>query len=87
MIEKYIEEAWDLLKEYRQITPVFIMRKFQLSRKMATIVCQKIWLRQHLEARALAKDLEFEYWPAQLDKVRLKNLDKFKKKTCKADLH
>lgn len=56
MFENYENEALDLLKQFKRISPFLIMRKFKLSHEAANKICQKIWLRQHLEARKLMKD-------------------------------
>ena len=58
MMENIEEEAYKLLSKFKRITPVFLMKKFHLNPDCANVLCQKIWLRQHLEARKLAKELE-----------------------------
>lgn len=58
MIKNIEDEAFEYLKSFRRISPVFLMRKFKLTYKMAINVCQKIYLRQHVEARKLSRELQ-----------------------------
>lgn len=58
MFENLEEEAYKLLKEFRRISPHLLMRRFHLTGEMARILCLKVWMRQHKEARVLIKGLE-----------------------------
>lgn len=52
------EEMEKILVEFNGVSPLVVMRRLKVSLDMAKDLCQKVWLRQHLEARKLAKDLE-----------------------------
>lgn len=80
MIEEYIEKSWELLKEFKRITPPLIARKFKLNLDFAQKVCEQVWLRQNREARLAAMELENYGFDAQLQRVAKRNLEKFKKK-------
>lgn len=80
MIEDYIQKAWNLLKEFRRITPLLIARKFKLRLEYAQKVCQHVWLRQHITARQAAVGLDNFGFPPQLQNVVKKNLERFKRK-------
>jgi hypothetical protein len=59
MIFDNIEDAaYALLNEFRRITIPLLMRRFKLNAESSTKLCHKLWLRQHLEARKYAKELE-----------------------------
>lgn len=57
MNEELIEKAYLMLLEYPKITPLLVMRRFGINSEMAKEVCAKVWLRQHLEARKMAKEI------------------------------
>lgn len=78
-MSEYEQKSWDLLGEFTRITPHIIMRRFKLTMDFAKILCQKIWVRQNKEARELQSKLELE-WKPQLDKVKLNNLEKIRRK-------
>lgn len=59
MNETLEDKAYQCLNEFRRVTPCLFMRRFSLSLDGATKLCAKIWLRQHLEARKLAKEVEY----------------------------
>lgn len=80
MIEEYIEKSWELLNEFKRITPPLIARKFKLDMAFAQRVCHQVWLRQNREARLAAMELEHYGFDAQLQRVAKKNLEKFKRK-------
>lgn len=80
MIEEYIEKAWELLNEFKRITPILVARKFKLEMKFAQKVCEQVWLRQNREAREAAMELENYGFDSQLQRVAKKNLEKFKRK-------
>jgi hypothetical protein len=79
MFENLDEKAYQVACSNRKISPLMFMRKFKLNIEAATELCQKVWLRQHLEARKLAASLP-DTWDAQMDRVKLKNLEKIRKK-------
>lgn len=58
MFEHYEEKAWELSLIMKRISPFLFMRKFGLCANAANKLCAKIWLRQHLEARKLAKEID-----------------------------
>lgn len=57
MIETLAENAYILLDIHYRITPPFLMRKFNITDDIAKKICTIVWLRQHLEARKLAKEI------------------------------
>lgn len=57
MMEIYEQKAWNLLKDFRRITPALLMRRFKIKGEFASKICQKIWLRQHAEARMAASKI------------------------------
>ena len=57
-IMNYEKEAYDLLNQCIRISPLFLMRKFKLTYAKSYEICLRVWLRQHLEARMLAKNIE-----------------------------
>lgn len=78
MMDNYVQKAWEIQSECRRrISPIFLMRKLKINYDFAFKICCKIRLRMHLEARAMAKEIDFE-WPSQLDKVKLKNIENLK---------
>jgi hypothetical protein len=58
MYENLEEQAFNLLSVFTRITPRLLMRKFQITGIMATKLCNKIALRQHLEIRKFLKEKE-----------------------------
>jgi len=54
-----IELVYKEIGQFRKISCILIMKKFKLSEDISQYICQKIWLRNHLEARKMAKDLEY----------------------------
>ncbi len=48
------------LGHFRKISHFLIMKKFGLDEDLSKIICQKVWLKQHLEARELAKGFMYE---------------------------
>ena len=59
MNETLEEKAYAYLEFHRKITPTFLIFKLKLSDDAANKLCGKIQLRQHLEARKLAKQIEY----------------------------
>jgi|FreactTroBogLake_1042271.scaffolds.fasta_scaffold34893_2 predicted protein tyrosine phosphatase len=57
MTEEMIEQAYQMLNEYPKVTPLLVMRRLGINADMANAVCARVWLRQHLEARKLAKEI------------------------------
>jgi len=55
-MEQFIEQAYEISKEMRKITPCFIMKKFHINFEIAEKICQAVWLRNHLEAREMMKE-------------------------------
>lgn len=53
MKEEYEEKAYQMLTEFRKINPPLLMRRFKLTYNESLLICQKVWLRQHVEARKL----------------------------------
>lgn len=58
MFEHYEEKAWEFAKTMKRISPICLMRKYHLNIDIAKKLCSKIWLRQHLEGRKFAKEVE-----------------------------
>lgn len=56
--EKMIELVYNKIGHFKKISPMLVMKKFKLSEEIAKIICQKIWLINHIEAKRLAKDVE-----------------------------
>jgi hypothetical protein len=56
MIDELIEQAWQILNISQRVTPPLLMRKLKIDGDMAGKICSIVWLRQHLEARQLAKE-------------------------------
>ena len=79
MFEDYEQAAYELSQHCRKITPVMLMRKFKLTYQVCHKLCCKVWLKNNIEAKNLASDLEMFGFPAQLDKSKMKNLIRFKK--------
>lgn len=52
------ERVYIELKGFRKISPLLVMKKYKLSEDLASKICRDIWLKQHLEAREWAKDIE-----------------------------
>lgn len=53
------ERAYHELKEFRHISTALIMKRYKLTEDKAARLCHKICLIRHLEARALAKEVEY----------------------------
>lgn len=51
MIDRIYNETYNLSR----ISPIFISKKYGLNDEIAQKICQRIWLRNHNEARELAK--------------------------------
>ena len=49
----YEEQAYQMLNEFRKINPTLLMRRFKLNHETALLICEKVWLRQHIETRKL----------------------------------
>ena len=57
-MKNYIDQAWEIYQKNRKITPEFISKTLNINIKLATKVCQTVWLRSHIEARQMTKALE-----------------------------
>lgn len=57
-IEDLEEQAYEIAKQHLRISPHFFMRKFKLNYESAKDLCNRIRLRQHLEARRMHKEME-----------------------------
>jgi hypothetical protein len=55
-----LEEAFKLLKQFGRVTPPLLMRRFKITWNYASKLRDKVNLRQHNEARELAKRIEFK---------------------------
>lgn len=56
--ENLEEEIYQLALKHPRITPPLIMRKFKITYGKAKELRAKVFLRNHLEARQMAKDIE-----------------------------
>jgi hypothetical protein len=54
---KIFEFCANLMK----ISPLMLMRKFKLNYDAANKICRKIWLKNHIEARKLSRQIERGY--------------------------
>jgi hypothetical protein len=82
MLEEYVQKALEIAKEYRRVTAPLLMRKLKITGEFAEKVCHQVWLIQRKEARAAAAKIDCN-WPAQMDRVRVRNLEKIKRKKKK----
>lgn len=57
MESELTKRAYEISKGFRRVSPALFMRKLKLSWDGAFKVCCKVWLKQHLEARELAKKI------------------------------
>lgn len=55
MEENLISQVFEISKHCKKISPFFLMRKFKINYECAVKICNKISLRNHLEAKELAK--------------------------------
>lgn len=56
--ENFEDKAYQMLDEFRSISPALLMRRFQINFDSANRICMNVWKRQHLEARELAKEID-----------------------------
>ncbi len=52
------DKAFTDLASFKKISPILIMKKYHLSEDLAKKICQNVWLRQHKEAREMARSVE-----------------------------
>jgi ribosomal protein S25 len=57
-IEDLSDRAYTELKKFKKISTILVMKKYQLNEDAARKICQNVWLRQHIEAREMAKGIE-----------------------------
>lgn len=56
MNENIEDQAFELLKTLRKVTPTLLMYKLKISYDMAKKLCDKISLRQHVEMRRYVRE-------------------------------
>lgn len=54
-------KIFEFCSNLKKISPFLLMRKFKLNYDTANKICSKIWLKNHLEARNLARQVEGGY--------------------------
>jgi hypothetical protein len=46
------------MQSFLKISPILIMKKYNLNEDLSMKICQHIWLNRHLEARKLTRTIE-----------------------------
>lgn len=82
MLEEYVQKALEIAKEYKRVTAPLLMRKLKITGEFAQQVCHQVWIIQRNEARAAAAELDCDC-PPQMDKVKVRNIEKIKRKKNK----
>ena len=56
-LDKMVDICYDMLEEYTRISVILVMKKLRINEEMAKKICCKVWLRQHLNGKKLARDI------------------------------
>jgi len=57
--DDFLVKIYDDLSQFRKISPTLIEKKYGMNEESAYKICCKIWLMRNIEARNLAKSIEY----------------------------